>query len=168
LKICKNINKYSDLDYANVTYCDNATINGKNKKMTKSKKKYYAVKVGRKPGIYEKWSGEDGAEVQIKGFSNALYRGFQTKQETEKFLKENRKTADSALNKSKKISSSKTKVIIYTDGGCLNNPGLGGYGVVLKNAKKRTELSGGFRLTTNNRMELMACIVGLKALKRRL
>ena len=52
---------------------------------------------------------------------------------------------------------------IYTDGGCLVNPGPGGYGVVLAMAAKRRELSGGFRRTTNNRMELMACIVGLEA-----
>ena len=52
---------------------------------------------------------------------------------------------------------------IYTDGGCLVNPGPGGYGVVLTVAGKRRELSGGFRRTTNNRMELMACIAGLEA-----
>ena len=57
------------------------------------------------------------------------------------------------------------EIIIYTDGGCNGNPGPGGYGVVLKNGKHRKELSGGFSHTTNNRMELMACIVGLEALK---
>jgi ribonuclease HI len=55
---------------------------------------------------------------------------------------------------------------IYTDGACSGNPGKGGYGVVLTYLDKRKELSGGFRLTTNNRMELMACIVGLEALKQ--
>jgi ribonuclease HI len=55
-------------------------------------------------------------------------------------------------------------VTIYTDGGCIGNPGPGGYGVVLKSRGKRKELSGGYRLTTNNRMELMAAIVGLRAL----
>jgi ribonuclease HI len=59
----------------------------------------------------------------------------------------------------------KEKVIIYTDGGCKNNPGPGGYGVVMIYGAKRKELSGGFRETTNNRMELTACIEGLKALK---
>jgi ribonuclease HI len=58
-------------------------------------------------------------------------------------------------------------VTIYTDGGCLGNPGPGGYGVVLIHGTRRKELSGGFRLTTNNRMELTAAIAGLKALKRR-
>ena len=56
-------------------------------------------------------------------------------------------------------------VKIYTDGGCLGNPGPGGYGAVLLHGDRRKELSGGFRLTTNNRMELMAAIEGLKALK---
>lgn len=59
----------------------------------------------------------------------------------------------------------KKPVEIYTDGACLGNPGPGGYGVVLLYGKHRKELSGGFRLTTNNRMELMAAIEGLKALK---
>jgi ribonuclease HI len=58
-------------------------------------------------------------------------------------------------------------VIIFTDGGALGNPGPGGYGVVLLYGGHRKELSGGFRLTTNNRMELMAAIVGLSALKAR-
>ena len=57
------------------------------------------------------------------------------------------------------------KVTIYTDGACLGNPGPGGYGVVLLYNKHRKELSSGFRLTTNNRMEIMAAIAGLKALK---
>ncbi|MCD8103190.1 MAG: ribonuclease HI [Alistipes sp.] len=58
------------------------------------------------------------------------------------------------------------RVIIYTDGSALGNPGPGGYGVVLlAPPNHRKELSGGFRLTTNNRMELMAVCVGLEALK---
>lgn len=57
------------------------------------------------------------------------------------------------------------EIIIYTDGGCDPNPGRGGYGVVLIHGKYRKELSGGFRLTTNNRMELTAVIEALKALK---
>lgn len=57
------------------------------------------------------------------------------------------------------------QVTIYTDGACLGNPGPGGYGVVLLHGEARKELSGGFRLTTNNRMEMMAAIVGLNSLK---
>ena len=58
------------------------------------------------------------------------------------------------------------EVIIYTDGACSGNPGPGGYGVVLISGRHRKEISEGFRLTTNNRMELLAAITGLEALKR--
>jgi len=57
-------------------------------------------------------------------------------------------------------------VTIYTDGACSGNPGPGGFGVVLISGRHRKEISEGFRLTTNNRMELLAAIVGLEALKR--
>src|SRR5690606_19117914 len=57
-------------------------------------------------------------------------------------------------------------IIIYTDGAALGNPGPGGYGVVLKYNQHRKELSEGFRLTTNNRMELLAVIKGLEALTK--
>jgi ribonuclease HI len=56
-------------------------------------------------------------------------------------------------------------VVIYTDGACDGNPGHGGYGVVLMYGGRRKELSGGFQRTTNNRMEVLAAIIGLKALK---
>ncbi len=59
------------------------------------------------------------------------------------------------------------QVTIYTDGSCSHNPGPGGYGVVLLYDGHRKELSGGYRRTTNNRMEITAAIVGLRALKRR-
>ena len=57
------------------------------------------------------------------------------------------------------------KVTIYTDGACSGNPGPGGYGAILQHGTNRKELSAGFRKTTNNRMELLAVIVGLEALK---
>ena len=56
-------------------------------------------------------------------------------------------------------------ITIYTDGACSGNPGPGGYGVLVADGEKRHELSAGFRRTTNNRMEMMAAIAGLKALK---
>ena len=56
-------------------------------------------------------------------------------------------------------------ITIYTDGSSLGNPGPGGYGIVLKSGRHRKELSQGYRLTTNNRMELLAVIVALEALK---
>ena len=55
---------------------------------------------------------------------------------------------------------------IYTDGAAKGNPGKGGYGVILDYKAKRKELSKGFRMTTNNRMELLAVIVGLEAIKK--
>ncbi len=54
---------------------------------------------------------------------------------------------------------------IFTDGAARGNPGPGGYGVVLKSGTLRKELSAGYRLTTNNRMELLAVIRGLEALR---
>lgn len=57
------------------------------------------------------------------------------------------------------------KIIIYTDGAASGNPGPGGYGVVMIYGTHRKELSAGFRLTTNNRMELLAVIVALEHLK---
>jgi len=56
-------------------------------------------------------------------------------------------------------------ITIYTDGSSLGNPGPGGYGTVLLTERHRKELSQGYKRTTNNRMELMAVIVGLEALK---
>lgn len=58
------------------------------------------------------------------------------------------------------------EIVIYTDGAARGNPGPGGLGVVMIYGKHRKELSEGYRLTTNNRMELLAVIRGLEALKR--
>ena len=58
------------------------------------------------------------------------------------------------------------EIVIYTDGAARGNPGPGGYGVVMMFGHHRKELSEGYRLTTNNRMELLAVIRGLQALKR--
>jgi ribonuclease HI len=59
------------------------------------------------------------------------------------------------------------EITIYTDGSARGNPGPGGYGVVLISGRHRLEKSEGYRLTTNNRMELLAVIAGLEALKIR-
>jgi len=135
-----------------------------------SKKKYYAVVRGHKPGIYEEWQGENGAEIQILGFSDSLYKSFPTMEEAEIWL------SHPEMNLPKKNSQPEPKppenpvtseVLLYTDGACIGNPGPGGYGLVLLYGTHRKELSGGFRQTTNNRMELIACIVGLRALKRK-
>src|SRR4051812_34616142 len=57
------------------------------------------------------------------------------------------------------------QVIIYTDGACTGNPGPGGDGVIMMYKGQRKELSAGYRRTTNNRMEMLGCIAGLRALK---
>ena len=59
-----------------------------------------------------------------------------------------------------------SNIIIYTDGSSRGNPGPGGYGTILMSGQNSKELSQGYRLTTNNRMELLAVIAGLEALKR--
>ena len=60
-----------------------------------------------------------------------------------------------------------SEVIMYTDGASRGNPGPGGYGVILQSGNREKELSQGYRLTTNNRMELMGVIAGLEALKKK-
>ena len=59
------------------------------------------------------------------------------------------------------------KITIYTDGSSQGNPGPGGYGIVLKSGPHRKEISEGYTLTTNNRMELLAVIIALEALKNK-
>ena len=58
------------------------------------------------------------------------------------------------------------RVHIYTDGAARGNPGPGGYGIVMESGNYRREFSAGFRNTTNNRMELLAVIVAMKALRK--
>ena len=58
------------------------------------------------------------------------------------------------------------KITVYTDGSALGNPGPGGYGVIMMAGKHRKEISEGFRLTTNNRMELLSVIVALESIKK--
>lgn len=67
--------------------------------------------------------------------------------------------------------TNKTKVTLYTDGACSGNPGVGGYGAILVHVdangiKHEKEFSQGYKMTTNNQMELLAVIVGLEALKK--
>jgi len=63
-------------------------------------------------------------------------------------------------------TSAAPRVEIFTDGACSGNPGPGGWGAVLRYKESEKELSGGERATTNNRMEMMAAIMALEALKR--
>jgi len=63
-------------------------------------------------------------------------------------------------------TATKQRVLIYTDGGCIGNPGPGGWAAVLRYGEQQKELAGSYRDTTNNRMELRAAIEALAALKR--
>jgi len=64
------------------------------------------------------------------------------------------------------VSAELSEVEMFTDGACKGNPGPGGWGVIIRAGAREKELAGGEPLTTNNRMELMAAIEGLNALKR--
>jgi ribonuclease HI len=132
--------------------------------MQKNKKQYYAVANGKSPGMYKTWSGKDGAQDQVKGFPKAKFKGFYALEDAVEYLKEN--GADVSEYDVPVQRLEHDRVYMYTDGGALNNPGPGGYGVVLLYQGHRKELSGGYRLTTNNRMEMTACIYGLNSLTK--
>lgn len=127
-----------------------------------AKKKFYAVRRGRTTGIFRDWFGPEGAQIQVQGFAGAQYRGFASREEAEAFLNEDRPAAIATAN----AFEDGNHVVVYTDGGAIGNPGPGGYGVVIMPPQgARQEFSGGYRRTTNNRMELMACIVALENLE---
>ena len=140
-----------------------------------AKKKVYAVARGRKTGIFEEWFGSGGAWEQVNGYAGALFKGFSDRKEAETWLSGAEKKAPGKLPAGKTPTPGKSRdksapvpedaVVVYTDGGSLGNPGPGGYGVVMLINGNRKEFSGAFRLTTNNRMEMMACIVALRELK---
>lgn len=135
--------------------------------------KFYAVARGRKTGIFTSWPD---AECQVKGFAGARFKSFKTKQEALAFLEDPSYTNSASLTKKFDSAPKQNKtgqqpanyeypenaVMVYTDGGAIGNPGPGGYGVVFETGET---FSGGFNLTTNNRMELLAVIVALEALK---
>ncbi|MRR14095.1 ribonuclease HI, partial [archaeon] len=139
-------------------------------------KRYYVVVRGRNPGIYEAWFGPEGARVQIDSFPGAVYKGFSSYEDALAYAgrpvrpgKSARKPQGTGSGSSPgnqdgdKETSPENTLLIYTDGGCISNPGPGGYGIVVIDGDLRKEISGGFKLTTNNRMELMAGIIGLKS-----
>jgi len=137
-------------------------------KIKMAKKKYYAVAVGRECGIFTDWSI---TEKLVKGFAGAKYKSFFSRSEAEKWLEDpvyqrnlsSRKPARGGIS----LEDVADGIVIYTDGGSINNPGPGGYGVVIMEGGRKIELCGGFRLTTNNRMEMMAAIVALRQVKNR-
>ncbi|MCL2670337.1 MAG: ribonuclease HI [Syntrophaceae bacterium] len=129
------------------------------------KKKYYAVVRGKQPGIYSEWFGPTGAEPQIRGFAGAIYRGFPTLAEARQWFSDPQAPPRTHLEPGPAAPRpSAGQSVAYTDGACRGNPGPGGYGVVILEEKGRQQFSQGYRLTTNNRMELMACIAALKTL----
>ncbi|MDJ0784859.1 MAG: ribonuclease HI [Desulfosarcinaceae bacterium] len=138
---------------------------------TSKKKKYYAVVVGRKPGIYTQWFGPTGAKTQVEGHAGALYKGFPTRAEAQAFMAAPPSPRRGRQARSRTATASKfgaekppaaDQVVVYTDGGATHNPGPGGYGVVIEVPGGPHELSAGYRRTTNNRMELMAAIAALQ------
>lgn len=138
-----------------------------------SGKKFYAIAVGRRPGIYSNWPA---AQAQVHGYPGAKFKGFATKDEAQRWL-DNPQFAASAGEKKRApagataattdTSPKEGEVTVYTDGGARFNPGPGGYGIVIIDQGQKKEYSGGFRHTTNNRMELMGCIVALRNLEHR-
>ncbi len=148
------------------------------------KSKIYVVAKGKTPGVYSAWAGVGQAQEQVKGFRGAVYKSFPTAGPAKAWLEtvpgyhpdvmtELEKRAPGATPSSRESGSpsfghqadlAQGKTVIYTDGGCLGNPGPGGYAAIVLHGDDRTELFGGFRRTTNNRMEVLACIVGLATL----
>lgn len=148
----------------------------------KKTNQFYVVLRGRKPGLYSTWSGVNGAESQVKGFNGALFKGFADAAEVTRWLRRLKYPRealppevaqllesvepDHEIERQYRQMLKNNKVVIFTDGACAGNPGPGGYGAVLLSGNRRKELSGGFRSTTNNRMELTAVIRALKAIKK--
>jgi ribonuclease HI len=130
-----------------------------------AKKKFYAVAAGRRQGIFTDWAT---AEKQVKGFAGAKYKSFPTEQEATAWLNDpvyEKKSAKAAVTgNNAQVAIDSDDIVIYTDGGSINNPGPGGYGAVVEIDGKQQDYSGGFRLTTNNRMEMTAALVALQQL----
>lgn len=128
-------------------------------------KKFYAVKRGRKTGLYTVWAE---CAAQVKGFQGAVYKGFMTEEEARAWLggadaraEQPRVAAEMAAP-----SAPDADYIIHTDGSCLRNPGgAGGWAAVIETAATGAveEKSGGAPETTNNRMELTAALMALSA-----
>ncbi len=121
--------------------------------------KYYAVARGRRTGIFTDWP--ETARL-VQGYPGARFKSFPTREEAEAFLRSGGsvRAAESAPD-----AAPGDRLVVYTDGGSRGNPGPGGYGAVIVFPEGPVELSGGFRLTTNNRMELAACIAALERLE---
>lgn len=153
--------------------------------MSTRKKQCYVVVKGRQPGIYSKWFGVGEAAEQVEGFPEAVYKGFYTYEDAINWLRgfpadtlqqcapDLVARLDDGLGSSPELAATVSEllrsdtVVIFADGSVDANTGAGGYAVILKYKGHTRELSGGFCKTTSNRMELIACIEGLRALTRR-
>ena len=128
-------------------------------------KKFYAVKRGRKTGLYTVWAE---CAAQVKGFQGAVYKGFMTEEEARAWLggADARTGQPRAAAEMAAPSAPDADYIIHTDGSCLRNPGgAGGWAAVIETAATGAveEKSGGAPETTNNRMELTAALMALSA-----
>ena len=125
-------------------------------------KKYYAVKRGRKSGIFTVWAD---CAAQVQGFQGAIYKGFVTEEEARDWLGGTaRPVAESGA--AENAAPVDVDYIIHTDGSCLVNPGgAGGWAAIIETVAMGTvtEKSGGDPATTNNRMELTAALEALSA-----
>lgn len=128
-------------------------------------KKFYAVKRGRKTGLFTVWAE---CAAQVKGFQGAVYKGFMTEEEARAWLggADARTEQPHAAAEMAEPSAPDADYIIHTDGSCLRNPGgAGGWAAVIETAATGAveEKSGGDPATTNNRMELTAALMALSA-----
>ena len=128
-------------------------------------KKFYAVKRGRKTGLYTVWAE---CAAQVKGFQGAVYKGFMTEDEARAWLggADARTEQPRAAAEMAEPSAPDADYIIHTDGSCLRNPGgPGGWAAVIETTATGAveEKSGGDPETTNNRMELTAALMALSA-----
>lgn len=155
--------------------------------------KYYAVKSGRRPGIYTNWPD---CEKQVHGYSGAVYKSFSTEiaaqnwmgtAQTPEARQEPSVTASSELLPPFTVIVDGDNVtvppppphhgisnvpsdtyVVVTDGACSPNPGVGGYAALIYHASQEpTWRAAGVKLTTNNRMEMLALIEGLSHLPNR-
>ena len=133
-------------------------------------KKFYAVKRGRKTGIFTVWAE---CSAQVQGFQGAVYKGFMTEAEARDWLSGGASMSNEGTPRTGKKSATPAPAesidadyIIHTDGSCLRNPGgAGGWAAVIETVATGavTEHSGGDPETTNNRMELTAALEALSA-----
>ena len=132
-------------------------------------KKVYAVKNGRKVGIFFSW---DECKASVANYSGAIYKGFLSEAEAKSWLGGDEAREKSIPKREVGIPRNDEKIldaeyIVYTDGSCLRNPdGPGGWAAVVVDTAtgEVKELSGGNPSTTNNRMEMTAAIRALETL----